>query len=266
MARFSSAMVALSSSLEASADDDGETELVLPLGVAAQPSRASQMRPETHKRPSDLSLDELALKPAAPPEGVVPACDDDMELPTTQLPAEVVVKLTYSRGHFSLCCELDLKTVACKLRNAEYNPRKSQSQVSLRLLRPHTHATLWASGAVTCWVKGDEPELRQASRRVARMIQKCGYEARCEKFRMIGQSVTADLCFPVRLEALAQKWQRHVLYEPEVQASAFFYLQHPHCKVAVASSGKVSILNAGSYEEAKEAIRRTYHVFREFSR
>ena len=81
----------------------------------------------------------------------------------------------------------------------------------------------------------------------------------------MAQAVVTDLCFPVRLEALAQKWHRHVLYEPEVCALAKFYLEHPRCCVSVASSGKVSVFNAATLEDGSEAIRKVYLVFKEFS-
>ena len=81
----------------------------------------------------------------------------------------------------------------------------------------------------------------------------------------MGQAVVAELCFPVRLEALAQKWHRHVLYEPEVCAHAQFYLERPRCCVSVACSGKVSVFDAATFEDGREAIRKVYSVFREFS-
>ena len=95
--------------------------------------------------------------------------------------------------------------------------------------------------------------------------RKCGYSARCDKFRLTGQAVVADLRFPVRLEALAQKWHRHVLYEPEVSPLAHFYLEFPRCCVSVASSGKVNVFDAPSYEDGREAVRKVYSAFREFS-
>ena len=95
--------------------------------------------------------------------------------------------------------------------------------------------------------------------------RRCGYDARCEKFRLTCQHVNADLCFPVRLEALAKKWHRHVLYEPEVHARACFYLQHPRCCVSITSSGKANVFDAPNLEDGQEAIRRVYSIFREFS-
>ncbi|CAE7250382.1 tbpl2, partial [Symbiodinium pilosum] len=184
---------------------------------------------------------------------------------TFELPPEVSVVLAHSRCHFKLGCELDLKEVSCKLRNAEYNPRKGTGSLHLRLFRPSATARIWYHGSVSCSVKGDLDDTRRAARRITRMIQRCGYDARCEKFRLTCQHVNADLCFPVRLEALAKKWHRHVLYEPEVHARACFYLQHPRCCVSITSSGKANVFDAPNLEDGQEAIRRVYSIFREFS-
>lgn len=94
----------------------------------------------------------------------------------------------------------------------------------------------------------------------------CGYpDAQCKSFRLVEQSAVADLRFPVRLEALAQKWARHVMYEPEVCCMANFYLKHPRSRVQVWASGKVRIAGTQSIETAREVMRRMYSILREFA-
>ena len=43
--------------------------------------------------------------------------------------------------------------VSCKLRNAEYNPRKDVNKLFIRLFRPAASAHIWHTGAVNCCVK-----------------------------------------------------------------------------------------------------------------
>ena len=96
-------------------------------------------------------------------------------------------------------------------------------------------------------------------------LRKCGYtDATCKSFRLMKQQIRTDLCFPVRLEALAQKWSRHVLYEPDVTSAASMYLQHPRCCIQVWSSGKLKAC-VENLDAGKEAIRRVYGLLREFS-
>ncbi|CAE7319631.1 LACTB2 [Symbiodinium sp. CCMP2592] len=176
------ALVSLSSSLDNPDHvDDGETELVLHRGQPSQPAKGQ------------------LTKAATPPVSLALLSDEDMAPPTFQLPPEVLVVLSHTRSYFKLCCQLDLKAVSCKLRNAEYNPRKDVNKLFIRLFRPAASAHIWHTGAVNCCVKGTEEDARQAARRITRMIQKCGYPARCEKFRLMAQAVVTDLCFPVRI-------------------------------------------------------------------
>uniref|UniRef100_A0A7S4V7L7 TATA-box-binding protein n=2 Tax=Alexandrium monilatum TaxID=311494 RepID=A0A7S4V7L7_9DINO len=99
------------------------------------------------------------------------------------------------------------------------------------------------------------------------MIQKCGHpEAVCSGLVIRSQQAMASLPFPVRLEDLAEKWQRHVLYEPEVTSTAFFFLKKPRCTIGVTSGGKLAFRGFAHPGEAREALRRAYPVFLEFNR
>eukprot|EP00437_Effrenium_voratum_P019224 CAMPEP_0181460114 /NCGR_PEP_ID=MMETSP1110-20121109/33173_1 /TAXON_ID=174948 /ORGANISM="Symbiodinium sp., Strain CCMP421" /LENGTH=217 /DNA_ID=CAMNT_0023584653 /DNA_START=28 /DNA_END=677 /DNA_ORIENTATION=- len=190
--------------------------------------------------PSKSNSEDEGMVPFKAPAGLEPF-DDDMVPSTALLPDDVVVSLRGSRVHFHLRCQLNVKEVCCKLRNAEYNPRKGVGRLLLRLIQPRAHAWIWSEGNVLCTIQGSD-DYQKVARRITRMIQNCGYpDAQCKSFRLVEQSAVADLRFPVRLEALAQKWARHVMYEPEVCCMANFYLKHPRSRVQVWASGKVRI-------------------------
>lgn len=96
-------------------------------------------------------------------------------------------------------------------------------------------------------------------------LRKCGYpDATCRSFRLVRQQLKADLCFPIRLEGLAQKWSRHVLYVPDVCCAASLFLKHPPCSMQIWASGKLTAV-AENLETGREAIRRVYSLLREFS-
>merc|ERR1719382_1908025 len=98
------------------------------------------------------------------------------------------------------------------------------------------------------------------------MVQKCGHpEAKFEGFRINGYQGQAKLGFPVRLEAVARKWGRHCMYDPEVAPTLIFYLAEPRATLTVSAAGCVSIRSAG-LDDAREALRKTYPLFREFCR
>eukprot|EP00434_Breviolum_minutum_P018473 symbB.v1.2.016296.t2/scaffold1236.1/size130149/14 len=198
------------------------------------------------------------------PDDLLAMVDEDMGLSTAQLPEDVTVTSVFTWVHFRMRCDLDLKSVSCKLRNAEYNPQKGVNRMLLRLLQPSATATLWASGNVHCCVKGDG-DGQVVARRITRLVQKCGYpDATCRSFRLVRQQLKADLCFPIRLEGLAQKWSRHVLYVPDVCCAASLFLKHPPCSMQIWASGKLTAV-AENLETGREAIRRVYSLLREFS-
>uniref|UniRef100_A0A7S0ALB8 TATA box-binding protein-like 1 n=1 Tax=Pyrodinium bahamense TaxID=73915 RepID=A0A7S0ALB8_9DINO len=192
--------------------------------------------------------------------------ESDLPEPTVALPPEVVLHSVCRSAYFTMKCTLDLKSIAFGARNAEYNPRK-ESALLLRLIKPRVTARITKCGAVTlCSSKITEEQARQVARKVTSIVQKCGHPgAKCCGFQINSFKARANLRFPVRLEKLAEKWRRHVLYEPEVTSSAFFYLRRPRCTIGISSGGKLGLSGMKSLEEAEEALRKTYPIFLEFS-
>lgn len=184
-----SSLLAMAASLRcfpssfADVDDDGqEEEQVVFKGLSDSQSAAGDAEQISifKSKPADLAM-----------------VDEDMMLSTEPLPEGIAVTPVFSWVYFRLCSELDLKSVSCKLRNAEYNPRKGLHRMHLRLLKPATDATVWSKGTVHCCVKGDGNG-QAAARRITRLVQKCGYpDATCKSFRLMKQKVKADLFFPV---------------------------------------------------------------------
>lgn len=222
--------------------------------------------------PSASSTTEPAKADSSRTALAVATADADIPVSDEPLPEEIEVKLVAMHACFTTKCILDLKVLSMRLRNAELNPRKSTWLV-LRLLDPHVTAMVAAGGGVKLLSVGSAAEdpfeevLRHGARRVARLLQRSGYpEAVCEGFRFTSCRAQTDLGFPVRLEALARKWGRHVTYQPDVINSCIFYLQEPRCTFSVKSTGKVIMTGLHSSDAAKVALQKVYPIFREFSR
>lgn len=191
----------------------------------------------------------------------------DLPEPTTPLPPEVVLEgLTYSVQWY-LQCKINMKSIAFGVRNAELNPRRGRTVV-LRLFNPRATVTICPNGyaAVRQALISEEEGLMIAAK-VTRMVQKCGHpDAKCSGLRVAVAQASATLRFPVRLESLAEKWRRHVLYEPEVTSKAYFFIKKPRCTVGVSSAGKLRLSGFRDKAHAQEALRRTYPIFLEFNR
>jgi len=74
----------------------------------------------------------------------------------------------------NLDTKLDLKQIALKARNAEYNPRRFAA-VIMRIREPKTTALIFGSGKVVCTGAKSEDLAKLASRKYARIIQKLGF-------------------------------------------------------------------------------------------
>lgn len=102
----------------------------------------------------------------------------------------------------NLGCKLDLKHIALKARNAEYNPKRFAA-VIMRIREPKTTALIFASGKMVCTGAKSEEASRLAARKYARIIQKLGFQARFLDFKIQNIVGSCDVRFPIRLEGLA---------------------------------------------------------------
>lgn len=198
-------------------------------------------------------------------------CGGDSDMPgllAEELPPHIQVKPQFVGAEWRLGCAVDLKALSLQLRMGTCNPRTRDPQLLIRVVEPAPlTAVVRSCGSVSIKkARADVDTLKAAARKIVRMVQKVGYpDARCLDFRTCRCSVTAELCHPVRLEGVARKWSRHVMYDPDVTSSLFFYLASPRVTLAVTSGGRVTVHGVGHVEEGREAIARTYLLFKEFS-
>lgn len=192
--------------------------------------------------------------------------DDGIPEPITELPTFVVAKHVVMSADFHLGCEIDLKRVAMGARNAEYNPRRIPNLL-LRLFDPRCVVTLGKGGSARIEKnKLPEDEFRRAARKAAAIVSQCGHpKVKCLRFRCFNYQSTASLRFPVRLEEVAKKWPRFVLYNSDICSKLQFKLEQPRCTLSVSCAGTVSLSGYDTLADAQEALRRTYEIFREFS-
>jgi TATA-box binding protein (TBP) (component of TFIID and TFIIIB) len=86
----------------------------------------------------------------------------------------------------------------------------------MRIRDPKTTALIFASGKMVVTGAKSEDDSRLASRKYARIIQKLGFDARFQEFKIQNIVGSCDVKFPIRLEGLAFAHQAFSSYEPEV--------------------------------------------------
>src|SRR6185369_7860266 len=86
-------------------------------------------------------------------------------------------------NHSVLGVQLDLKQIALRARNAEYNPKRFAA-VIMRIREPRTTALIFSSGKMVCTGAKSEETSRLAARKYARIIQKLGFDAKFMDFKV----------------------------------------------------------------------------------
>ncbi|KAK4057075.1 TATA-binding protein (TBP) [Microbotryomycetes sp. JL221] len=163
----------------------------------------------------------------------------------------------------NLDCRLDLKTIALHARNAEYNPKRFAA-VIMRIREPKTTALVFASGKVVVTGAKSEDDSRLAARKYARIIQKLGFEAKFQDFKIQNIVGSCDVKFPIRLEGLAYAHGHFSSYEPELFPGLIYRMVKPKVVLLIFVSGKIVLTGAKFREEIYTAFANIYPVLTEF--
>ena len=176
------------------------------------------------------------------------------------IPEDLYPKLENTIASCQLRVEVDLKKVAFRIRNAEYNPRKVNAVV-VRFRTPRATAMIYQPGKVMITGAKSEEEAALAARKAAKMVFKCGYEAAVfSEFKVENLVASTDVRFPVRLETVAHEHRATSSYEPELFPGLVYRLFSPKVSILVFVSGKVVITGARSRLEIREAFEKIYPV------
>lgn len=160
----------------------------------------------------------------------------------------------------NLAVKLDLKMIALRARNAEYNPKRFAA-VIMRIRDPKTTALIFSSGKIVVTGAKSEDASRRASRKYCRIIQKLGYnDAKFSEFMVQNIVASCDVEFPVRLEGLAHAHSNFCSFEPEIFPGLIYRMMRPKIVLLIFVSGKVVLTGARKRTEIRNAFNNIYHV------
>eukprot|EP01083_Nonionella_stella_P086172 239206_1 len=162
-----------------------------------------------------------------------------------------------------LGCKLDLKEIALKARNAEYNPKRFAA-VIIRIRDPKTTCLVFSSGKIVITGAKSENLARLAARKYARIVQKLKFPARFEEFKVQNIVCSCSVNFPIRLEGLAFEHATYSSYEPELFPGLIYRMVSPKVVLLVFVSGKIIITGAKTREETYQAFENLYPVLLEY--
>ena len=196
-------------------------------------------------------------KPSQHP--IVPFLNDDIDISLDLYPHIDNVICS-----FHLKNDIDLKSVAFRARNAEYNPRKVNAVV-LRFRSPKSTALIYSNGKVMVTGSRSEDEARTACKKVAVIVSKCNHpDVRFSDFKIENIVASTDVRYPVRLEGLAYEHRASCSYEPELFPGLVYRLLDPKISLLIFVSGKVVITGGRNREDIITAFKSIYPVLHKY--
>lgn len=160
----------------------------------------------------------------------------------------------------NLGVQLDLKRIALKARNAEYNPRRFAA-VIMRIRDPKTTALIFSSGKMVITGAKSEEAAKISCKKYTRIIQRLGYGyAKFLEFKIQNIVASCDIHFPVRLESLAHAHNQFCSYEPELFPGLIYRMITPKVVLLVFVSGKLVLTGAKKRTDIYQAFNNIYAV------
>lgn len=179
--------------------------------------------------------------------------------------AKSSIKLQNCVSTVSLGCELKLLDIYCRTRYSEYNPARFHGVV-MKILEPRATALVFRSGKIVCTGARNEHDSYIAARKFARIIQRLGYPAKFLNFKIQNFIATADLRFPVRLEALQQAHGQFASYEPELFPGLVYRMIRPRVVLLIFVNGKLVITGGKTKQDIYEAVDIIHPILRSFKK
>ncbi|XP_068167798.1 TATA-box-binding protein-like [Antennarius striatus] len=240
--------------LQRQQQQQANTGLPCPLGQTPQPSHSWTVAGSTTTAlPGNAPLYNTPLTPMTPFTPAKPDPESSGIIPQLQNIVSTV----------NLGCKLDLKTIALKARNVEYNPKRFAA-VIMRIREPRTTALIFSSGKMVCTGAKSEQQSRLAARKYARVVQKLGFPAKFLDFRIQNMVGTCDVKFPIRLESLFLTHQQFSRYEPELFPALIYRMMKSKIALLIFASGKIVLTGAKETAEIFEAFDNIHPILQCF--
>ena len=173
---------------------------------------------------------------------------------------------------------LNLKLIALKCRNSEYNPSRINA-VIMRIKEPKAAALIFNSGIIIVLGARDKEKSKQAAKIFAKQIKNLGYKAKFSDFKIVNIVATCDLGFPIKLTQLNIKINYMLSknkstndedekspchYEPEVFPGLIYHMTKPELTLLIFQSGKMNFVGAKNKDDIYEALQKIYPLLCKF--
>ncbi|KAL6133112.1 hypothetical protein ACLB2K_065349 [Fragaria x ananassa] len=166
----------------------------------------------------------------------------------------------------NLGCKLDLKMIAMKARNAEYNPKRFHA-VIIRIKEPKTTSLVFSSGKIVVTGAKSYMESKQAARKYFNTVKKTGFEVSFKDFKVQNIVANCKLNYPIRLETLAHSETLGLAtYEAELFPGLIYRVLKPKVVFIVFAPGNIIITGAKIKEDTDKAWELMYPLIAQHGR
>eukprot|EP00559_Dactyliosolen_fragilissimus_P001269 CAMPEP_0184864958 /NCGR_PEP_ID=MMETSP0580-20130426/16503_1 /TAXON_ID=1118495 /ORGANISM="Dactyliosolen fragilissimus" /LENGTH=254 /DNA_ID=CAMNT_0027363937 /DNA_START=28 /DNA_END=790 /DNA_ORIENTATION=+ len=175
-----------------------------------------------------------------------------------------LIRLQNISSTANLGVRLDLKQIALRCRNTEFNPRRFAA-VIMRLREPRATALIFASGKMCVTGTKSTHNSSLAAKKFAYVIERVGFKPNSFiDFKVQNIVGTCDVGFPIRLEGLVYAHSTFASYEPELFPGLIYRLVSPRVVFLIFVSGKIVITGAKTELDLSEALTKIYPVLADF--
>lgn len=179
---------------------------------------------------------------------------------------KLLIRLQNMSSTANLGVKLDLKKIALKCRNTEFNPRRF-SAVIMRLREPRATALIFASGKMCVTGVKSTHNANLAVKKFCYIIERVGFKAKeFVDFKVQNIVGTADCGFPIRLEGLVYHHSAFASYEPELFPGLIYRMVSPKVVFLIFVSGKIVITGAKKESDLSTALTKIYPIVCEFKK
>jgi len=188
---------------------------------------------------------------------------------TSDIPQPHIVNIV---SMVDLCVRLNLRELALKCSNAEYNPRRINA-VIMRLKKPKSAALIFNSGKIIVLGAKNEQDSERAAKIFAHSIKGLGYQPKFENFQIVNIVGTCDVKFNIKLTQLNleinvklnnNSEKKICYYEPEIFPALIYHMANPKLTLLIFFSGKINFLGAKHNNDIYEAYKKIYPFLLKF--
>ncbi|KAM6083518.1 TATA box-binding protein-like 1 isoform 2-T4 [Chlamydotis macqueenii] len=117
----------------------------------------------------------------------------------------------------------------------------ARTKVLMKLRKPRITATIWSSGKVICTGATSEEEAKLGARRLARSLQKLGFQVIFTDFKVVNVLAVCNMPFEIRLPEFTKNNRPHASYEPELHPAVCYRIKTLRATLQIFSTGSITV-------------------------